>query len=152
MKTIILFITLALLSACNGSQSKESNDPFSTVSWQTEKLNPYLLVRPIDYEENATDVYHLPIRKGQWYLIYKGTECYLLPVYTDGQPGFIENATRWNKIAIIDTMIPTLIASSKNFDGLSLISKMEVVCFKDGYQVEPTTTALQQLTVIARKK
>lgn len=68
-------------------------------------------------------------------------------------PNFIQQVTEVNKIAIVDTMIPSLLSRSmEEYNGLSLINKMEIICFKDGYKVKPSITSVQHLTVIAEKE
>ncbi len=153
---IILFFALIIMSACNSGTSKEIENPdFKDISWESEKLSIYQLVRPINYSKGAVDAYGRPILDGQWYLINKSTECYLLPVLTDGDamgPNFVENVTRWNKVAIIDTMFSGFMMNSKTFEGLQAIHTMEIVCFKSNWFVEPAMTPSGQISVSLNKK
>lgn len=154
-KIIICLITIATLGSCNNSDTKEIDiDPLTNVSWESEKDSKYQLVRPLDYDKEARDVFQLPIRPGQWYVITKGTDCYLSPVYTDATsgPGFVENMIRWKKLAVIDTMYAGLMSNTKKFQGFLGISTMEILCFKEGYNLQLTTTTTGQMTVFEDKQ
>ncbi len=147
MKNFIFsFLALVALSSCNNSNRRmaEKADPFEDISWTSEKISRYQLVQPINYDKGAHDAYGLPIRDGQWYLISKATECYLLPVYTDVGigPSFVENSIKRNKVAILDTMIPAFMSGTKSFQGFFKINTMKVLCFKDGYSVIPSVSTL----------
>ncbi len=150
---IIYLLALVAISSCNNSK-RTSTDPFKNISWVSENLSRYQLVRPIDIDEGALDAYAMPIREGQWYLINKNTQCYLLPVYTDGGtgPGLVENVTKWKKVAILDTVQSVLMHNMSSFDGLYSINKIEIVCFKKGYSVHPTTMPTGAMTVMIKKE
>lgn len=146
--SIIIIIAITALSSCNKSSAKTPTDK---PSWETEKLSNYQLVRPLDYRKGASDGYGLPLQSNQWYLINKSSGCYLLPVYIGSSPSFVENAVRWNKIALMDTMQASLMSNGKAFEALRGVHTMEVVCFQDNWSVEPSMSPTGQLVVMAKK-
>ncbi len=150
---MISIIAIVALSSCNSSdESKNSISP-KKPSWCSAKLAKYQLIRPIDFYKGATDAYNLPIREGQWYLVSRSTECYLLPVKTDGGmgPSFIENVTKWNKIATIDTILANSMSNTRRYDGLEQMSNFEIVCFDEGYSIVPSTDPVGGMTVVVEK-
>lgn len=163
-KIIIIFIAIALvaISSCNNSKTTKKEVPagFENISWESEKMNPYHLIRPIEFKKGGLDAYGLPINKNQWYLISKRTECYLLPVNTASKKSqfiykdFIDHTINLERVAIIDTMFANLMSNSKNFNGLSIaggVHTMEILCFKDGYSVEPVYDNNAQSTIYIKK-
>ncbi len=152
MKNFLMLTIFVLLIWSCKEAGNYANSDFEDVSWESEKLSTYQLVRPIDCED-ASDAYGLPTRAGQWYLITRMKGCYLLPVYTDGGtgPDFVENVTRWNKIAIIDTMYSRFLGDPRTFHGLIMPMTLEVVCFKKGWSVQPLIMPNGQVTVVVKK-
>lgn len=154
MKNLIIFLAIIV---CGFGSCKElttqSLNKFEGISWETERLSEYQLIRPLNFNEGATDAYNLPIRPERWYLISRSTDCYLLPVETSsGGQNFVENIIRYNKIAIVDTMFSGYMSGSKKFSGLNKIHTMEIICFTDGYSVRPRRTQAGELTVGAEQK
>jgi hypothetical protein len=135
--SLVFTIVVGCTSEYSNSKAKPS-DPFVSVSFETEKMQNFQLVRAIDFDTaSARDAYSLPIQKEQWYLISKKQNAYFLPVYIGVNPSFIENTTRWTKVAVIDTMDVTHLATPVTLPGLKGINKVEIVCFKEGYSVVP---------------
>lgn len=158
MKYLIIIFVIATIafSSCNNSKSSES---FDKISWKSEKLSKYQLVRPINFNSKATDVYGLPIiKKEQWYLITNSSFQHLLPVYINGKNNqdFVEDVIRLNKIAILDTVDAGDVCYNSfgpsRFWGLNGVEKMEIICFKEGYFVTPVFTSTGQMTVVFQKK
>lgn len=157
-----LFVLLGTFFIFNFSGSKDKKitrknipEGFENISWESEKLQKYQLIRPIEFSKGGVDVYGLPISTNQWYLITKRTDCYLLPVNTDSKKSefmykdFIDHTINLERTAIIDTMFANLMSNTKNFNGLSIgrVNKMEILCFKKGYSIEPTYGYAGTLTV-----
>ncbi len=140
MKNLInFFVTALIVSACtNSKQTPETKDPFYLVNADSEFQSDYQLVRPTAFQKNAVDAFGLPIRNNQWYVTTSKSANYLLPVYTDGGtgPNFVENVTRWNKIAILDKFSPYHCDCDEGHDGFAGIDTVEIVCFKD-YVIKP---------------
>ena len=146
MKRIIIFSwAIFVLVACNNKSEKEKQ---GSASWQLEKQKEYQLVKPIDYKAGFSDAYNLPIRNEQWYLICKETDYRLLPIRTESGsgPDFIENITKWQKIAVFDTVNPNL-----DRPRLSGVFKMVVVCCTQGSHVEPSLGLYGEMAVVLKK-
>lgn len=154
---IIFFIALVALGSCNNSKTTKKEIPagFENVSWESEKMHEYQLIRPIEFGNGAKDVYGLPVYSNEWYLVSFKSFYTLLPVRVSIDPtgpSFIDNVTKWKKIAVIDTVRPQLIKRvSSSFWGLANVSSIEIVCFKKGYQVWPSYIRTGQATVVIRE-
>lgn len=154
---IIIFTALVALSSCNNSKSSKKQIPagFENVSWESEKMHEYQLIRPIEFGNGAKDVYGLPVYSNEWYLVSFKSFYTLLPVRVSIDPtgpSFVETVTKWNRVAVIDTVHPQLIKrGSPSFWGLGNVSSIEIVCFKD-WSVWPVYTPNGQMTVMLKKK
>ncbi len=145
MKTKIFFvitISVFILSSCLKSEKITQKNDLDGISWKTEKLSEYQLVRPIDFREQSADAYHLPLKVNSWYLISRYSGCYLLPVKLTGS---IENAPG---ISLIDTIKAGMINSPHIYEGLNGIKNMEIMCFKNGISVRPQINESGEISAV----
>lgn len=147
-----MFFSLISLFSCNNIKEKEIEKRLENISWRNAVKEEYMLVSPICYLDTK-DAYQLPIQKGEWYLISVNSNCVLLPVriYYDATiPDFVENVTKWKKIAVIDTVS---IHESRldRFEGLKSVETLAIICMADGYKIRPEMTSKRYYQVIAEK-
>ena len=152
----IVLISVSIFSnyACkNKNQQNNPPVPLEKISWETERSAEYKLIRPIEYETWVKDAYGFPIVSGDWYLISAKSQCNLLPINMRHHEYDLINELRMESdpSAVIDTMFASHMSEAKNFEGLSGINKIQILCLR-GYTVKPEYGYRGKIFISLQKK
>ncbi len=141
---VILGFAFALLTTggCNTTDTETTKtDDLKDVGWETQRGALYHLIRPIDFDKGARDVWGLPVIEDQWYAINMSNGAWLLPndIYNSAGmgPTLIQDILDYKRIGVIDTVNAQSLSNVKVFEGLKSIHTIEVVCLKSGLRFAP---------------